>query len=100
MGSAAASEVRNSPTGCRAWSCSSSWTDSFRGAINMRRLVALGGAGILAALALGSAPVGAPSAVNDGHGDYVYVPAGAFRMGDNFGDGDARERPVHVVDLD
>jgi formylglycine-generating enzyme required for sulfatase activity len=66
----------------------------------MRRPVALGGAAILAALALGSAPVGAPSAVNDGHGDYVYVPAGAFRMGDNFGDGDARERPVHVVDLD
>jgi formylglycine-generating enzyme required for sulfatase activity len=38
--------------------------------------------------------------VNDGHGDYVYVPAGAFRMGDNFGDGDPRERPVHVVELD
>ena len=38
--------------------------------------------------------------VNDGYGDYVYVPAGAFRMGDNFGDGEPRERPVHVVDLD
>jgi len=38
--------------------------------------------------------------VNDGYGEYVYVPAGAFRMGDNFGDGDARERPVHVVELD
>ncbi len=46
---------------------------------------------------------GAPSAnnvVNDGHGDYVLVPAGAFKMGDNFGDGEARERPVHVVELD
>jgi sulfatase modifying factor 1 len=45
-------------------------------------------------------PPAAPKSVNDGHGDYVYVPAGPFRMGDTFGDGDARERPVHVVDLD
>jgi sulfatase modifying factor 1 len=45
---------------------------------------------------------GAASAksVNDGHGDLVYVPAGSFRMGDNVGDGDPRERPVHVVELD
>ena len=41
-----------------------------------------------------------PAVVNDGHGDYVYVPAGSFHMGDNFGDGEARERPAHVVDLD
>jgi formylglycine-generating enzyme required for sulfatase activity len=41
-----------------------------------------------------------PPVVNDGHGDYVYVPAGSFRMGDNFGDGESRERPVHTVDLD
>jgi formylglycine-generating enzyme required for sulfatase activity len=41
-----------------------------------------------------------PKVVNDGYGEYVYVPAGAFRMGDNFGDGEARERPVHVVELD
>ncbi|HTS26228.1 MAG TPA: formylglycine-generating enzyme family protein [Bryobacteraceae bacterium] len=51
------------------------------------------------ASALLSAPP-APAVVNDGHGDYVYVPAGAFRMGDNFGDGDPRERPVHTVELD
>ena len=38
--------------------------------------------------------------VNDGHGDYLYVPPGAFQMGDSFGDGDARERPVHTVELD
>lgn len=38
--------------------------------------------------------------VNDGYGDYVLVPAGSFHMGDNFGEGDPRERPVHVVDLD
>jgi formylglycine-generating enzyme required for sulfatase activity len=56
------------------------------------------------AIALSAAPQkpAAPATppVNDGHGDYVYVPAGAFRMGDNFGDGEPRERPVHVVELD
>jgi len=41
-----------------------------------------------------------PPVVNDGHGDYLLVSSGAFRMGDNFGDGEARERPVHVVELD
>ncbi len=55
---------------------------------------------LVTALVLASAPAGAPKVVNDGHGDYLYVPAGAFRMGDNFGDGDPRERPVHVVELD
>ena len=38
--------------------------------------------------------------VSDGYGDYVYVPAGSFKMGDATGDGEARERPVHVVELD
>ena len=38
--------------------------------------------------------------VNDGYGDYMLVPAGSFKMGDNFGDGESRERPVHTVDLD
>ncbi len=38
--------------------------------------------------------------VNDGYGDYVYVPAGPFLMGDTSGDGDPRERPAHQVDLD
>jgi formylglycine-generating enzyme required for sulfatase activity len=41
-----------------------------------------------------------PKVVNDGYGDLVYVPAGAFKMGDNFGDGESRERPVHAVELD
>src|SRR6266852_1003114 len=59
------------------------------------RLAAL--ALLLFAPALSAAP---PAVVNDGHGDYVLVPAGAFRMGDNFGDGESRERPVHVVELD
>ncbi len=67
----------------------------------MRPLIASGAALLLAALVLFSGPgAGAVHVVNDGHGDYVYVPAGAFRMGDNFGDGDLRERPVHVVELD
>lgn len=38
--------------------------------------------------------------VNDGFGDYVYVSAGKFLMGDTMGEGLARERPAHVVDLD
>ena len=66
----------------------------------MRRSVLLLLALLAAALVLDSAPAGTPPMVNDGHGDYVYVPAGAFRMGDNFGDGDPRERPVHAVELD
>jgi iron(II)-dependent oxidoreductase len=58
-------------------------------------------AGLLVPIAiLISAPAGAPPVVNDGHGDFVYVPAGSFRMGDNVGDGQPRERPVHVVELD
>jgi len=50
-------------------------------------------------LSASAAPVAGP-VVNDGYGDYCYVPAGAFKMGDNFGDGEARERPVHTVELD
>jgi formylglycine-generating enzyme required for sulfatase activity len=47
-----------------------------------------------------TASAGPPTMLNDGHGDYVFVPGGPFKMGDNFGDGLPRERPVHVVDLD
>ena len=54
-------------------------------------------AALLGALATSAQPA---KVVTDGYGDYVHVPAGSFRMGDSFGDGDARERPVHVVDLD
>jgi formylglycine-generating enzyme required for sulfatase activity/predicted esterase len=42
----------------------------------------------------------APAQVNDGYGDYVYVAAGAFEMGDSSGDGLTRERPAHVAELD
>jgi len=43
---------------------------------------------------------GAPKVINEGYGDFLIVPAGNFKMGDSFGDGDARERPVHQVYLD
>jgi formylglycine-generating enzyme required for sulfatase activity len=52
------------------------------------------------AAAASKTPRSAAAPVNDGHGDYVFVPAGAFRMGDTTGDGWARERPAHVVELD
>ncbi len=42
----------------------------------------------------------APVVADDGYGELVLVPASAFRMGDNFGDGESRERPVHLVELD
>ena len=55
----------------------------------------------LAALAalplLGSAQT---KSVNDSYGEMMVVPGGAFRMGDNFGDGLPRERPVHTVEVD
>jgi formylglycine-generating enzyme required for sulfatase activity len=56
-------------------------------------------AAFAAAIALLPAASAPPHSVNDGFGDYVFVPAGPFRMGDNFGDGDPRERPVHTVEL-
>ena len=51
-------------------------------------------------LALSGAAATLPPEANDGYGELMLVPAGAFKMGDNFGDGEARERPVHTVDLD
>jgi formylglycine-generating enzyme required for sulfatase activity len=57
------------------------------------------GAAGLALIAILKAATG-PAAVNDGFGEFVYVPGGPFQMGDNFGDGEARERPVHTVDVD
>lgn len=42
----------------------------------------------------------ADKSVNDGFGEMLLVPAGAFKMGDNFNEGETRERPVHTVDVD
>ena len=47
-----------------------------------------------------SSRVASAAHVNDGFGDYVHVPAGAFEMGDGVGDGLTREGPAHVVELD
>ena len=58
----------------------------------MRTLLLLAAAGVFAA--------DAPKVVNEGYGDFLLVPAGTFKMGDNFGDGESRERPVHPVTLD
>lgn len=49
-------------------------------------------------LAVGAADF--PKIINEGFGEFLLVPAGAFKMGDNFGDGESRERPVHRVYLD
>jgi formylglycine-generating enzyme required for sulfatase activity len=38
--------------------------------------------------------------IDNGYGELVFIPAGTFKMGDNFGDGESRERPVHEVYLD
>ena len=55
---------------------------------------------LAATLVAGFFLLAASQSVNDGYGDYVYVPAGTFKMGDNFNEGDIRERPVHTVELD
>ena len=61
----------------------------------MKRL----GLGFVAAMALLQGASTGPPTVNDGYGEMVFVPAGAFKMGDNFGEGDVRERPVHTVEV-
>lgn len=38
--------------------------------------------------------------VNEGYGNYLLVPAGIFTMGDNYDEGNPREKPVHTVYLD
>lgn len=46
------------------------------------------------------APTKPVRSVTDGFGDYVFVPAGAYRMGDDSKAAWAREKPAHVVELD
>ena len=55
---------------------------------------------VLTAVLQAAPPTAPVKTANDGFGELVYVPAGPFKMGDNFGDGESRERPVHTVDLD
>ncbi|HEY4085492.1 MAG TPA: formylglycine-generating enzyme family protein [Bryobacteraceae bacterium] len=72
----------------------------------MRRSLLLTAVACLSLAFLATRSESAPAAkapaktVSDGHGDFLYVPAGPFKMGDNFGDGMPRERPVHTVDVD
>jgi formylglycine-generating enzyme required for sulfatase activity len=35
--------------------------------------------------------------INEGYGNYLFVPAGRFSMGDNYEEGNPRESPAHVV---
>jgi formylglycine-generating enzyme required for sulfatase activity len=41
-----------------------------------------------------------PNVIDEGHGEFLLVPAGRFLMGDNFDEGHSDEIPVHAVDLD
>ena len=66
----------------------------------MRRLVFSASVTLLLCPFVVAAALQPPRAVNDGYGDYVLVPAGAFRMGDTLNEGWPRERPVHNVELD
>ncbi len=56
--------------------------------------------GVVWLLAMGLSAAELPKTVNDGYGEMLVVPAGAFTMGDTFGDGDSREGPAHAVTLD
>ena len=47
-----------------------------------------------------TSPILAQTIINDGYGDYLFVPAGEFLMGDNFNEGEVCELPVHTVYLD
>ncbi|MFC2079680.1 formylglycine-generating enzyme family protein [Candidatus Bipolaricaulota bacterium] len=52
------------------------------------------------ALAQAPGPVEMAPIVSDGFGEFVLVPAGEFLMGDNYDEGNDRERPAHTVYLD
>jgi formylglycine-generating enzyme required for sulfatase activity len=56
--------------------------------------------GIILLAAVAAVAQQLPKSVNDGYGDFLLVPAGAFTMGDTTGEGLDRERPVHTVTLD
>lgn len=64
------------------------------------RLIALAGFAALGISVQALRPAPAPKTADDGYGELVLVPAGSFMMGDNFGEGEPRERPVHKVDVD
>mgnify|MGYP001796612680 CR=1 FL=1 len=47
---------------------------------------------ILLLAAVSAFAADASKVINEGYGDFLIVPAGNFKMGDNFGDGESRER--------
>ncbi|HEU4590179.1 MAG TPA: SUMF1/EgtB/PvdO family nonheme iron enzyme [Steroidobacteraceae bacterium] len=73
------------------------WMPRLQGFLRVNGFLPAPAAAAGAAVRGNRAPV---ATVNDGYGDYVLVPAGAFRMGDGTREGLARERPAHVVELD
>ncbi|MFC1557494.1 formylglycine-generating enzyme family protein [candidate division KSB1 bacterium] len=42
----------------------------------------------------------AQTIINDGYGDYLFVPGSKFQMGDNYFEGDPDEIPVHLIYVD
>jgi len=73
------------------------WMPRLQGFLRVSGFLPVSGAAGGAPVRGAKAPVGN---VNDGYGDYVFVPAGSFKMGDESKDGLARERPAHDVALD
>lgn len=79
------------------------WMPRLQGFLRVSGFLPSASAATAAPASAGASPKrSSPSspAVNDGYGDYVYVPAGTFKMGDDAKEGLARERPAHLVDLD
>ncbi len=73
------------------------WMSRFQGFLRVSGFLPSVSAGGTTPAPAVKAPI---SIVNDGHGDYILVPAGPFKMGDDSNEGLARERPAHVVELD
>jgi len=73
------------------------WMSRFQGFLRVSGFLPSSGEGGTTPAPAVKAPI---STVNDGHGDYVLVPAGPFTMGDASTEGLARERPAHAVELD
>jgi formylglycine-generating enzyme required for sulfatase activity/predicted esterase len=75
------------------------WMPRLHGFLRLNGFVPTSDTGPKAASPAANAPSPIRS-VNDGYGDYVYVPAGTFEMGSDAKDALAREKPAHAVELD
>jgi formylglycine-generating enzyme required for sulfatase activity len=73
------------------------WMPRFQGFLRVSGFLPPAGGGDVTPAVAGKA---APAPINEGYGDYVYVPKGAFKMGDDSKEAWAREKPAHVVELD